>query len=212
MRYIDITQTIADGMKRYPTDPEVRVRAFKSLGEGNSCNLSELALGTHTATHIDAPRHILDKGRGVDSIGFDKLICDVLVTGKEIFFKGTGDDRKAKKVKGIIFKKGNGPVGLTFAEAGALLNRKISLVGTEDLSIENSADKSHPVHRLLLRKGVVIIENLKLDKVRPGRYRLICLPLKIKNGDGAPARAVLIDGQSQGGRDRWRKVNTKTSK
>ncbi|MGH2687559.1 MAG: cyclase family protein, partial [Actinomycetota bacterium] len=33
---------------------------------------------------------------------------------------------------------------------------------------------------------------LELSGVTPGDYELVCLPLKLVGGDGAPARAVLI--------------------
>jgi arylformamidase len=38
---------------------------------------------------------------------------------------------------------------------------------------------------------VVILEGLDLSAVAPGGYELICLPLKIAAGDGAPCRALL---------------------
>jgi arylformamidase len=47
------------------------------------------------------------------------------------------------------------------------------------------------VHQTLLQNGVIIIEGLDLREVEPGDYEMICLPLKIKDGDGAPARVVL---------------------
>jgi arylformamidase len=46
-------------------------------------------------------------------------------------------------------------------------------------------------HRTLLGAGVVIIEGLNLTGIAPGRYEMLCLPLKILGGDGAPARALL---------------------
>jgi arylformamidase len=51
---------------------------------------------------------------------------------------------------------------------------------------------AYPVHRLLLGAGVVIVEDLDLASVAAGPYQLVCLPLRIAGGDGAPARAVLI--------------------
>ena len=62
---------------------------------------------------------------------------------------------------------------------------------TANCSIEPATD-TYPVHRLLLGSGVVIVEGLDLSAVLPGRYQLVCLPLRIAQGDGAPARAVLI--------------------
>lgn len=193
MRYIDITRTISSGMKKYPTDPAIEIRPFKSLRKGNSCNLLKLAFGTHTASHIDAPRHISDKGRGVDAIGFDKLICDVIVGVKEYFFKIAHDRKKMNGIKGVILKGAGKAAYLTATEASLLLRHNIRFIGTGNLSIEDASDRKHPVHRILLEKGAVIAENLKLAGVKTGRYKLICLPLKIKDGDGAPVRAVLID-------------------
>ena len=54
------------------------------------------------------------------------------------------------------------------------------------------ASGDYPVHRILLGAGVLIVEGLELSHVSPGEYQLVCLPLRIAGGDGAPARAVLI--------------------
>ncbi len=188
MRYIDISRTIESGMPKYPSDPVVKVSRFKSLKEGNSCNLSKLDFGSHAGTHIDAPLHILEKGKGVDGLKVKDLICRVLVASTYSFYE------KIKKsgIKGVLFK-GTGNRGtITLEQSEMLLKRGIKLIGTESMSIEEPSDKTHPVHRLLLSKGTVIIEGLDLKRVKPGYYKLVCLPLKIKNGDGAPARAVLI--------------------
>jgi len=48
------------------------------------------------------------------------------------------------------------------------------------------------VHRELLGSGVVIVEGLDLREAPAGHYTLWCLPLKIRDGDGGPARAVLV--------------------
>lgn len=78
----------------------------------------------------------------------------------------------------------------------------MKLVGIDSLSIERE-DGQAKVHRLLLRNDALILEGLKLEEVPPGHYELICLPLKIADGDGAPARAVLISrqGAAEGGFD-----------
>jgi arylformamidase len=68
-------------------------------------------------------------------------------------------------------------------------------VGVDYLSIEPQGPEKagYPVHMTLLRAGVVIIETLDLRAVDPGTYELICAPLKILDGDGAPARVFLIE-------------------
>jgi arylformamidase len=191
MRYLDISRTISVGMKKYPTDPSVKIYSFKSLDRGDSCNLNKLVIGSHTGTHVDAPRHIFKKGCGVDSIKFQNLICDVCVIDIKRFSKKTLlRILNTKEVDGIILK--NAKMGLTIEEARILIMKRVRVIGTDEGSIESSCDKFHPVHRLLLESDITIIENLDLRKVKQGDYKLLCLPLKIKNGDGAPARAVLM--------------------
>jgi arylformamidase len=72
----------------------------------------------------------------------------------------------------------------------------VRLVGTDTLSIEPAGsgvpEDAYPVHRILLGAGVVIVEGLDLSGAPAGSYELVCLPLRIAGGDGAPARAVLI--------------------
>lgn len=122
----------------------------------------------------------------------EDLICNVIVTGiKNFHKKGYFREIGRQHVKGILFKSYRNRNGLTIEGARRLINSKIGLIGIDQMSIEEVSNKSHPVHHLLLRKGIIIVEGLNLKKVKPGRYKLICLPLKIKKGDGAPVRAVL---------------------
>lgn len=189
MKYIDISQTIYSGMKKYPSDPSVKISQFKSLKKGNSCNLSKLVLGSHSGTHIDSPRHIFNKGKSVDDIRIKDLILGVVVMNTEEL---STRKRLAKKIKGVLIKSTKNKTGLSLREAKEIVSQKIKVVGIDQMSIEESRDKSHSVHRLLLGQGKIIIENLDLTEVKPGYYQLICLPLKIAKGDGAPARAILI--------------------
>jgi len=73
-----------------------------------------------------------------------------------------------------------------------LLSREIKLVGVDYLSVDAFDAREPMVHRTLLENEVVIIEGLNLSQVPEGRYQLICLPLKLRGGDGAPARVVLV--------------------
>lgn len=191
MKYLDISRTIAIGMKKYPTDPLVEIVQAKSLDRGDSCNLNKLVLGSHTGTHIDAPRHVFKKGYGVESIKLKNLICDAYLFDINGFSEKMFLRKLAMKtVRGVILK--NAKRGLTVEEAKIFIRNNIKVIGTDEMSIEKGSDKSHPVHRLLLSNGITIIESLDLRRTKPGYCRLLCLPLKIKNGDGAPARAILM--------------------
>jgi len=66
-------------------------------------------------------------------------------------------------------------------------------VGVDYISVGGFQEEAHgeEVHRILLRAGILIIEGLDLRRIRPGPHQLVCLPLRLAHGDGAPARVVL---------------------
>jgi len=192
MKYIDITKSIFSGMEKYPTDPDVEVEVFKALERGDSCNLLSVTFGSHAGTHIDAPRHIFDDGKTVDEINMESLICSAVVTDtRALSEKDFFDELNKKNVRGLLLKGTADKDALTEEQAVLAEQSGIKIVGTERMSIETSTNKSHPVHRALLGKGVIIVENLVLKNVKEGFYQFICLPLKIKGADGAPVGAVL---------------------
>jgi arylformamidase len=89
----------------------------------------------------------------------------------------------------LLLRTGGQP--LTEGAARWLVSRGVRLVGVDALSVD-PLDAPGPVHRILLDAGVIIVEHLVLAGVTPGRYRLICLPLRLIGGDGAPCRAVIF--------------------
>jgi arylformamidase len=74
-----------------------------------------------------------------------------------------------------------------------VVDHGIRLIGIDFLSIEVRGAPGHPTHRTLLEAGVVILEGLDLSRVAAGVYTLVCFPLKVEGGDGAPARAILFE-------------------
>ena len=208
MRIIDVSVPIRDSMPVYEGDPGVRLARVQSMADGALCNVSELAFGVHTGTHIDAPVHFIDGAAGVDEVPLDALIgaCAVVdATAVEGDIDAPALDRLALPgdAHRVLFKTRNSALwanpefsrdfaGLTRDAAAVLVARGVRLVGIDYLSIAPPADPA-PTHVELLRAGVVIIEGLDLREVAPGAYRLVCLPLRVAGADGAPARAVLIE-------------------
>ena len=95
----------------------------------------------------------------------------------------------------LITKDGFDP-GFTFlAPDAALYLAEVSIrtLGFDYLSVEDVESDALDVHRTLLGRNIVIIEGLDLSLVGPGEFRMIALPLKIKNGNGSPARVILIE-------------------
>lgn len=202
MKIYDISLPVFDGMPVYPGDPEVRVEAVSCIEEGADTNLSLLRFGSHTGTHVDAPRHFLKEGLTVDRLPLDHLMGPATVVEVQ-----GGTDITRESLAGIqlghpsrLLLKANpewsgsefdpGYKSLTEDAARYLVERGVVLVGIDAFSIERLKGTGN-VHRVLLEQGVVILEGIDLHAVPAGEYELICLPLRIREGDGAPARAVL---------------------
>ncbi|GAB4530383.1 MAG: cyclase family protein [Anaerolineae bacterium] len=206
----DISLPISAAMPVWPGDPRIRVDPVSSIRHGNACNISRLEMGTHTLTHVDAPRHITDRGLAVNQLPLNLLIGPALVVEPRL--EGnliTATDLGELGIRGserLLIKTRNsdlwmgGPydfesdfVALSRDAAHWLIARGIKLVGVDYLSVEAfDAQDDMEVHRALLEEGVIILEGLNLSQVPEGRYQLICLPLKVQDGDGAPARVVLM--------------------
>jgi len=107
--------------------------------------------------------------------------------GEKILLK-TGSYRLLKKNK---FTADYSSLSLEAAQYLAKVG--IDLVGIDYFGIEAKSAPGHPVHKALLAKKIVIIEGCDLSKVPNGNYNIAALPLKLKNGDGAPSRVVLWD-------------------
>lgn len=210
MKLYDITIPIASDMPVYPGDPQVSVERVESIEDGAANNLTRLSFGTHTGTHIDAPRHFIEKGTPVDQLSLEILMGRVLVEEISGVSEITREILARLPLRGhtrLIIKTDNSALWsregfveryahLTEAGARYLVEQGLKLVGIDYLSIERFNGTGN-VHRVLLENNVVVLEGLNLHGVPEGEYELICLPLKIKNGDGAPARALLRGSASR---------------
>ena len=203
---IDISVPLKDGMVHWPGDPPVRIRKVKEIGKTGSSDLSLLSMGSHTGTHMDAPGHFLKDGWAIYRMPLSAVIGPARVIEvrdpKEIRAEDLRQHR-IRRGERILFKTRNSSrcwktgsfvhdfVHLTAESARYLAGLKLRCVGVDYLSVGGYKKDGAQVHRLLLGAGIWIIEGLDLSRARPGRYELICLPLRIAGGDGAPARAVL---------------------
>ncbi|MBX7053685.1 MAG: cyclase family protein [Pyrinomonadaceae bacterium] len=208
MTIYDITVTIDDTVPIYKGDPSVDFTSFKAIGRGDSANVSQISLGVHTATHVDAPNHFIDGAKRVHELDPAKLIgpCRVIGVPDDVIAIEPEHCGDLTGVERVVFKTQNSSFWatpergfrndfsyLTPATAKLLVDSGIVLVGIDYLSIEKSGSPGHPVHITLLDKEVVILEGVDLRAVPPGDYDLICAPLKYDGatGDGSPARAFL---------------------
>jgi len=205
-RFIDISTPIEAGMAGFPGDPEVRIERVHALARGDPYNLSALHFGTHTGTHVDPPCHFLPDGATVDELDLGQLNGPCRVFGVPPTVRTIRASDLAglpPAVERLLLQTSNSArwasatgffpdyVSLDPSAADLLVERGVRLVGIDALSIESDPTSRFPVHHRLLGAGVLIVEGLRLAGVPPGPYELQILPLRIRGGDGGPARAVL---------------------
>lgn len=188
-------------------DEKVSIQTIATVKK-NGVKISKFSFGSHTGTHIDSPSHFLENGIGVDEISLEKLVGKCIVIDltkiKSLEISSYHLEKKnIKKGDRVILKTGNFallkkttfPKSYIFlSEDGArfLVDKEIHLIGCDFLGIEKKGVSGHPVHKMLLSNGVVIVEGLDLSEIGEGKYNLVCLPLRVVGADGSPARALLI--------------------
>lgn len=209
MAIYDITVTIDAEVPIYKGDPGVEFVSFKAIGRGDSANVSHVAFGVHTATHVDAPNHFIDGAKRVHELDPNKLVgpCRVIAVPEDVTAIEPEHLGDISDVDRVLFKTKNSEFWatpetgfrtdfayLTPATAKLLVDNGVVLVGIDYLSIEKSGSPGHPVHITLLENETVILEGIDLRAIEPGDYDLICAPLKYDGatGDGAPARTFLV--------------------
>ncbi|NLC83897.1 MAG: cyclase family protein [Ruminococcaceae bacterium] len=208
MRIIDITATIAPDMVVYKNiDKNRPVQEVTRQMPEDSANETALWLAMHTGTHFDAPRHMMpDGGLIMESLPLEKLItrCRVfdLTHLQDGITQADLEPFGIKKGEFIILKTRNSaedffnPEYIYVKEDGARYLAQVGIngVGIDSLGIER-AQPNHETHITLFQHNIIILEGLRLAEVEAGEYILIALPLKIRNAEGSPTRAVLIEGE-----------------
>lgn len=209
MRTYDITLTVTPDMPVWPGDPPVVLERVSKIEEGANANVSRVEMGVHTGTHVDAPFHFLSDGKTVEDLSLKLLVGrayvihldDSVDTVTAEILEEAGIPPRTRRVlmrtrNSKQWVKGYKPfaedfVGVEDDAAKYLQQRGVKLVGVDYLSVAPYGN-SVPTHQTLLKAGIVIVEGLNLSQVSQGRYNFYCLPLKLANSDGAPARAILM--------------------
>jgi arylformamidase len=201
----DLTVPLSEQLPVFPGDPRFRSKPVSRLKDGHPCNVSQLTLGTHAGTHVDAPYHFLEDGARVDELPLEILTGKARVVSVPARDAVDRADLEALDLRDdlrlLIKTRNSGQlrqpefrqdfVYLTPEAASYLAQVGIKLVGWDYLSIEKFGSRDFPAHHALLGAGVLVVEGLDLSQVEPGEYELTCLPLKVAGGDGAPARVIL---------------------
>ena len=178
------------------------------MRKGDALTLSKLSLGAHSGTHIDAPQHFVRDGASIDKVPLDALIGHARVIDIPDSVQSIDaielNRLEWRDAERVIFRTRSAIHGWmsspTFHHdfafvapdaAQRLADAGIKLVGVDYISAEKFGAPAPLTHRILLGKGIPIVEGLSLDSIAAGDYELIVLPMKVGGHEGAPARAVM---------------------
>ncbi|MBE3558528.1 MAG: cyclase family protein [Ktedonobacteraceae bacterium] len=205
--YVDLSQFIENGMTYFPGDPEPRILPAEAPPPWR---VTQLHIGTHLGTHIDAASHFIPHGKPISEYPLERFLLPgimvpvtepndeepidadvfadylpVLPTGGALLIH-TGWDRYWKTERYL-----HHPF-LSHEAAQLLAGRGVSLVGIDALSVDSTIGGTEHAHAALLGNDVLIVENLtRLDQLVPGiLYQCSFLPLALRGLDGSPIRAI----------------------
>jgi arylformamidase len=215
---VDLSFPIHEGMQTFPVHwhPMVEITQLGRLGiEGRESR--KLLLGTHTGTHVDAPRHFIPGGATVDELALDIFVGPARVLDfsyakplqeiqKDDFVRQLG---KAKPERLLMRFDWSDRWGTSeyyseqpfISEEAAhwLVEQGVRLVGMDTPQADSPKNGRHsgndsPVHKIFLGAKVIKLEYLtNLRQLKSREVELIALPLKILGGDGSPVRCVAIE-------------------
>ncbi len=196
MKIYDISQEVFS-CSVYPSDPAPEKTEICSIARGDACNLTAFSMCAHNGTHIDAPLHFINGGKGVDEICLDVFVGMAYVAEHRGTVLASNAAKIIEKAKGLcgeaskrILLKGELEVSLDAAREFALSG--ILLLGNESQTV-GPKDAPMAVHKELLGAGAALLEGIRLENVDEGVYLLNASPLNLSGADGAPCRAILID-------------------
>jgi arylformamidase len=206
--WIDISQRLHNGIAEWPGDTPFSYEVRFLKADTGSVNIGKMTASMHIGTHIDAPFHYDDEGMKVHELPIDVYIGKarvIDVSGLKSVGRSDLEEIDFGGVERILLKTSSRPDQNVFPETftvlrtdiGPLLKeRGVRLIGVDTPSVDPEESKTLDAHHSLHNNGVFILENIVLEKVEPGDYELIALPLPIEGGDGSPVRAVIRRWQS----------------
>ena len=206
----DISVVLGDESVDYPgTTPYSSEMSQISIGD-DIFQVSSLTMTVHHGTHVDAPSHLAVYPKTIDKYALEDFVLPALVVsikdkksvrreelvnldinpGDAILFK-TANSTSGKATSGELHKGGIVYISVEAAEFCA--QKKVKMVGIDYIGPENpEGEPGGPVHHALFGKDILVLEGINLKDVPSGRYTLFCLPLKIKDCEASPVRAILI--------------------
>jgi arylformamidase len=211
MRIHDVSMDIQPGMLYWHEGRKPEITQVQSVAAGDAANVSRWLLGSHTGTHVDAPLHFVEGGISIERLDLDSLVgearvVDCSASDKPICAR-TVEEARLDGATRVLFKTTNSTtrlqqrdwdfsyVAVTGDGAQALVDHGVKLMGLDYLTVDVAEATRHwPAHHVLCGNGVAILEGIDLSRIEDGTYFMVCLPIKLRGSEAAPARTILIEG------------------
>ncbi len=203
MRIYDISRTLNADTPVWPGDQPFRYTRHWNMSDGASVNLGSISLSVHAGAHADAPLHFVEGGAAVEELELNVFLGPALlmdVSGRSTIRIEDIETDDMNAAPRLLLRTGAWPDPAAFPTGfpavapdvpAFLQSRGIVLLGVDVPSVDLFDSKDLPNHHALHRRGIQILESLRLADIPPGHYELIALPLKIAGADASPVRAIL---------------------
>ena len=170
---IDLTYEIFNGMEVYPGDPGVNFDITHTIKD-YGYKVTKLTFGTHTSTHIDSQAHMHEKGKTLSDYSIDKFI------GKALLIKKEKDIAPSEVIliEGKLFSN--------------QLVKKIISIKPKMIGFDINNNLEIKYEKELLKNDILTVGPLKLDQKLPDNFLFCAFPLKLRDADGSPVRAIAI--------------------
>ena len=190
MKIYDISQEIFSCVV-FPGDPAPEKQTLCAMEKGDLYNLTAFSMCAHNGTHVDAPFHFLPDGKTVDQMALEAFVGPCWVARHSGDVTAQDAEKILKEAQGVQRILIAGPAVVTAEAARVFANSDILLIGNESQTVGPESGPME-VHKILLGKGIALLEGVVLKDVPQGAYFLSAAPLNLAGSDGAPCRAVLI--------------------
>lgn len=201
----DLTYTISEDMLLYPGIPQPILHDF-ATPQKDGYGMSDYAFWNHLGTHIDAPTHFYADGASLDEFPLEAFVRRVhtIHCEDQSSISASFLSQATKHIPhhdGLLLLTGQYrywgtpryfdpfPV-LSEESAQHLVREGYSMILVDAPSVDSVDTESFPIHRILLRHPLLIVENLAYQPDLTEVFHITALPLKIKNSNGAPARII----------------------
>jgi kynurenine formamidase len=207
MRLVDLTMRITPSIKVFHGSPQPSFISWSRF-ESHGYDSEAMFMSTHTGTHVDAPSHFAPGLASIDAISPGRLVCNAVMirarkranqlVEREDFAReirqgdavviATGWEKQAGSSKYMTENP-----GLSGDCAKYLASKKVNAVAIDGPSIDAGRDEKFTVHKILLPRNILIVENLcNLERIPASRFMLVIGPLKLGGATGSPARVLAL--------------------